>query len=706
MKLSSMRKKCFVRQLINIGCLSLILGISVQCKEEPVRITTEGFERTEALHLVENDLTNLMGQALSKENLDERFRFRLLCDTAFHNGRFSCEPDGVNSFVFRAGTPADVSHAVYTFLEKLGYTFDITSTLVPESFDFGQIRGLEFDILPKVRWRGIRQHVNFPMDISSYPIDEAKEYLNNLLRLRFNKLAVHSYPGFWHEQPQGDSILYGGNFFYDSPHYYKGNHFLKEHIRYNDSLFCIPEMEGIYFKAPLKSKKTLAWMRELLAYAKGLGFYIQFSFEPRQMTLAETEKVARHITDTYPMIDALELMTEEMGGWGATCTREEVENTLVRFWGKDVLNDSVLTSCIRDRQSDLNSLYLQLGQNMEAVSHLKKQDFPKELKLGIYCTTGYASAAYHLVRKMQPDVPVALMPSHGSDGVNRGIRKLVRTTDDLDATEIYSWIEFDGLMYLQQNAIKGINDLFAYTDTLSAANQLASVCFNHWRTCENRITARFASEASLAGSMPVDGFYDSYARRVGLDASLFGKIMTEINSLDSFATTGLGNIGFCWTGAWKHSGLFKWMNIENIDKVMAGYEAVKASLETLVQTAVSNSGKEMVALLENRVDATILYLKAFKVATGIRTVDESKMAAEDKAKVIEVCNNALDAFEQYIEKYAEVLPDRGSEGVMVSVWNAPMYGLKLIRERLAGVPLEDSWHNEAPVDSPPLPIHN
>lgn len=257
----------------------------------------------------------------------------------------------------------------------MGYTFDITSTLV-ERFDFGKIKNLEFDVTPKVRWRGIRQHVNFPMDISSYPIGEAKAYLDNLLRLRFNKLAVHSYPGFWHEQPQGDSILYGGNFFYDSPHFYKGNPFLKEHIRYNDSLFCIPEMEGIYFDAPLKSKKTMAWMRELLEYAKGLGFYIQFSFEPRQLSLDATAEVARHIADTYPMIDALELMTEEMGGWGASCTREEVEKTLVRFWGKEMLADSVVTSCIRDRQSDLNSLYMQLGQNMQAVSHLKGQGFP------------------------------------------------------------------------------------------------------------------------------------------------------------------------------------------------------------------------------------------------------------------------------------------------------------------------------------------
>lgn len=539
-----MNMKAFAKYMMKMCSLALIAVLPVQCADRSVYISIHGFNETEALRLAEKDLSDLMGQAMQKENVTDKYRFTLVRDTACRLGSFQCMEVAPCSFEFKAADEVSVSHAVYTFLERLGYTFDITSTLVPEHFDFDNIKGCEFNVTPKVRWRGIRQHVNFPMDISSYPIDEAKEYLNNLLRLRFNKLAVHSYPGFWHEQPQGDSILYGGNFFYDSPHFYQNNELLKRHVRYNDSLYCIPEMESIYFDAPLKSKKTMAWMRELLEHAKALGFYIQFSFEPRTMTLDNTAEVAAHIAETYPMIDALELMTEEMGGWGASCTRQEVEHTVERFWGKEMLKDTVVMSCIRERQSDLNSLYTQLGQNMQTVEYLKKRNFSKDLKLGIYCTTGYAPAAYHLVRKIQPDVPVALMPSHGSDGVNRGIRKPVHNTNDLDATEIYSWIEFDGLMYLQQNAIKGINDLLAYTDTLSGETQLSSVCFNHWRTCENRVTARFASEASLGGSKQVDDFYKDYARRVGLDEALFGKIMDEINRLDSFSTTALGNIGF------------------------------------------------------------------------------------------------------------------------------------------------------------------
>ena len=266
---------------------------------------------------------------------------------------------------------------------------------------------------------------------------------------------------------------------------------------------------------------------------------------------------------------------------------------------------------------------------------------------------------------------------------------------------------FDGLMYLQQNAIEGINGLFAYTDRLMGDEQLPSVCFNHWRTCENRVTARFASEVVLNGSMRLDDFYLAYARRLGITSpEAFAAVMKEINQLDSFSTGGLGNIGFCWTGGWRHAGLFKWMNVDNIDKAMAGYESADRQLIGLLDKTSSQSARDVLSLLENKTAATVIYLKAFKVATAIRTIDEQKMTAKDKQRVVDICNEALTVFEEYIDKYAELLPDRGSEGVIVSVWNSPMYGLKLIRQNLGGVPLEDSWHNENPVDSPPLPIRN
>ena len=36
--------------------------------------------------------------------------------------------------------------------------------------------------------------------------------------------------------------------------------------------------------------------------------------------------------------------------------------------------------------------------------------------------------------------------------------------------------------------------------------------------------------------------------------------MRLINEADSYATVNLGNIGFCWVGAWSNGGLFTCMS--------------------------------------------------------------------------------------------------------------------------------------------------
>ena len=75
------------------------------------------------------------------------------------------------------------------------------------------------------------------MDISAYPLDEAKEYLNRLMRMRFNQIAIHSYPNLWHEVKTGDSTELAGNFFYNRPHPIPNLAVIKNNIRFNTTNF-------------------------------------------------------------------------------------------------------------------------------------------------------------------------------------------------------------------------------------------------------------------------------------------------------------------------------------------------------------------------------------------------------------------------------------------------------------------------------------
>jgi hypothetical protein len=53
----------------------------------------------------------------------------------------------------------------------------------------------------------------------------------------------------------------------------------------------------------------------------------------------------------------------------------------------------------------------------------------------------------------------------------------------------------------------------------------------------------------------------------------------------------------------------------------------------------------------------------------------------------------------------ELMPDRGCEGTLINFWHAPIYGLKVIRYKYAGIPIDADPVIENRKDAPPLPIY-
>lgn len=56
------------------------------------------------------------------------------------------------------------------------------------------------------------------MDISSYSLKEAKEYIRNLARMRMNAITFHSYNGQWHPYRKDGQRVPAGHFFYGQRH--------------------------------------------------------------------------------------------------------------------------------------------------------------------------------------------------------------------------------------------------------------------------------------------------------------------------------------------------------------------------------------------------------------------------------------------------------------------------------------------------------
>ena len=605
-------------------------------------------------------------------------------------------------------------HAVHGFLEHLGFQFEFTGTIPPSIIHTDTLSNGNYTTIPFARWRGIRQHVNFPMDISSYPIEEAKVYLKNMIRMRFNKLAVHSYPNLWHEVHTGDSIEYAGNFFYNRPHEIPAIPIIKNNIRFNDKYFVIPAIEPYYTDRGRKSAMAVNWMSELLSYAKSIGLRIQFSVEPRRRgDINYILDNCRSAVQNYPMIDELEVITEELGGWGNTCSDTAVRNALVNYFGKEVLEDTLITNVIRKNQTDLDNLVHQMGRNIEAIKIINKDPVfasgRTSLKLGVYCTIQpYAAMAYYLARKYMPTTEVTIMPGHGSVRTANHFAKVQATASDLAKTTVFSWIEFDGLMFTQQNPIAGIASLVNDLGARNKGQQVNAIIFNHWRTAENRTAAKYAALTSLLGPIKKDDFYTSYAKKIGIaDTAAFADNMKKLEEIDQLSTNDLPNVGFCWVGAWLQGAPYTWMNRNMLQKVNNMYDSVGRSMEEIKNAVNNPAGQAYLDFLCNRIGTSSLYLRAFSAGAVIQSIekDESgKYSASAAARATSICNQALSIFEKYMEMHTRKMPDRGTEGTLINLWHGPMYGLKVLRKNIGNTPMDALIKEEKSSDAPPLPI--
>lgn len=621
---------------------------------------------------------------------------------------------GLINVIFSGESPTEITHAVHGFLEHLGFHFGFDGTKRPEAIRLDSLTAGTYTTQPYTRWRGIRQHVNFPMDISSYPQEEAREYLRRLVRMRFNKIAVHSYPNLWHEVNTGDTIERAGNFFYDRPHPIPDHPLIRERIRFNTSLFCMPEAEALYGDRIARSRTATAWMKDLLTYAKSIGLRIHFSIEPRRRgDIAYILDNARSAIEQYPMIDELGIITEELGGWGNTCTDTMVRDVLQRRFGPESLQDTMVTRVIRPKQTDLDNLLEQLGRNMEGIRQIPQQSWFRnrkiELQLGIYCTIPeYAGVAYHLARKGLPGIDLGIMPGHGSVRTANHLARIRKGADDLAKTTILSWIEFDGLMFSQQNPVDGIEALFLQLDSLRGGRQLNTILFNHWRTAENAVTARYAAEASLMGPRDRNDFYRDQTKIIGLkDENKYITVMHTLEKLDRICTNDLPNVGFCWIGAWLSGGPYTWMNRPLLKQMSMAYDSLRIDVHEMTKPLPAGYGRTQLSLLENRLLTSHLYLSAFDAACGIQSLAKDNGNAytkESKEAAGLMLDHSLRLYERYMEAHGKSMPDRGCEGTLINLWHGPMYGVKVLRERIAGIPMDVPAQKTSATDAPPLPI--
>ena len=699
----------------------LLISIAVAllcCKRQPDSAVILTDEDGEIFNFAKAELTKFSEQAGAfrfSENEDAKWQFSLKVDKTMDPYSFSYKSetkDGKNHVTLKGAEPASLLHSVYSFLEQGGYLFEISGAVLPKGFSTENLKNTEEEIKPVVKKRGIRQHINFPMDISSYTLEDAKAYIQNLARMRFNFIVFHSYPGQWYEVNRADTTEYAGHYFYGHRHDVPEHPSIKGKVT-NIKTFCIPEIEADFDNKTVRSKKSVEWLGKLMKEAKRCGLTVQLSCEPRLdgTDIEQSKEIVYSIAEQYPMIDYLELITEETGGWGPACTREQTRETLASHFGAAVLNDTVVTAPIRDRQSDLAKIFGQLGHNIKlskALANDKNRSFPP-IKIGIYCSVAdYTGSLYHLARTYAPDNEITVLPGHHSQRVLINTPKFIRNSEDWDHTMIYSWIEFDGMMYTQQNGIDGIRGIINEAAAKAPNNKVNAILFNHWRTAENHITARYAAEATLSGAIPTSEFYKNYAAKLGIGSpEVFADVMQLIDKKDWEITTQYPNMGFCWVGAWRNGGSLGRGDALSLQEDINDFETIRQELANCLTDSKTEVANTTLRFLDNRLRCSILYFRAFLKTSALQQFDadlESGLNEEQKKQYVDVCNQALLIFDQYMALHAEMMPDRGCEGTLISIYHSPVKGLKILRERNGGVKMEEKFNTDSPVDAPPLPI--
>ncbi len=608
-------------------------------------------------------------------------------------------------FLLRGADVTCVLHAAYTFLEQMGWRFELTGPVQLGEADAANFK--PFHITPAVKQRGIRQHINFPMDISSYTCEEAREYIRNLARLRYNHITFHSYPNQWIDGKQASDLKTAGAFFYGQRHDIPDHPLLKRAID-NETTFCIPEIEAHVDDLEQRSKMAIAWLQAVMAEAARCGLHIQFSFEPRHGNRTLTLATCRHILDLYPWIDTLELISTETGGWGEPNDAETVRKALDLHYSVELQQSPEFLAAMNAGKANFDHIMTQLAHLIEAVRAFQPKAAAKhvDLVLGVYCVLPeFHPAILRVVRERLPrEISFAFLPEHSSGRVAKAMADLQQDDADWQRTFLYSWLEFDGTMYLQQNGVPGLERLFS-----TLQGKVQGMAFNHWRTAENQLVARYAAEACLHGSIPAAHFYADYARCLGIgDPPAFAEAHERMADADWMATNKLFNIGFCYAGCWGRTGL-GYFTHWRIDDILENRDLFNQAHDLLARCArktTSKAGRKFLSFLDNRVRCTMVYLEAMAKGSELqkfKDLQPDDLTESQKADVIAICDAALTLLEQYMTLHAQAMPDRGCQGTLISVYYTPLAVLKRIRSDYAGIPTDLPFIPTSH-DEPPSPI--
>ena len=630
---------------------------------------------------------------------------------------WSIRGDG-HALEIRGGSPSAVYCGVCDALADAGIRFTADGYSAPLGFDAEGFFALSKDVRPKFRLRGIRQHINFPMDISAYSLKEAKEYIRSVARMRFNAITFHSYPGQWHETRPDDPADHAGHFFYGQVHPIPADDPLTASRIGNRKIYCIPEAEAIFDDEEKRADYARYWLNELMKTAKEAGMTVTLSVEILSDNAEAEGRMLHVLCETYPLIDMLELISEECGGFRDQpgLTRENVTAFLTDLFGDRILGADGKVPGLPDHlPGQLGSSAVCLKRMLRVLenrdSWLDGLSRRPELRAGLYLTDRDTLRVLRpVLRDNLPEgMTMSLLPAHGALAAADNIECTGTLSSDWQNTMFYSWAEFDGNMFIQQMSTEGIEKLASLPP--EDCDSAYGFSINHWRTAENTLAISYAAEAGIS-AMPADAFYRRYAERCGIaDPDGFAALCRRLARADTYNRDNLFNIGFCAVGCWLNwhrKGDYmrpRGFAMKDYRHAVSEYETAIDEARALLPSAGKKEGTAWLRLMINRCGASILHIRSMMVLEELNEVfdfDHPAPVTDETAKdrIEEILKRSRKTAEAYLHLYGEILPDRGGEGQLASYHETTLVYIDAVAAPFtkSGAVMEKETY-----DAPPMP---
>jgi len=350
--------------------------------------------------------------------------------------------------------------------------------------------------------------------------------------------------------------------------------------------------------------------------------------------------VCKTILSAYPQIDILEMLTPENAG-----NPDKILSKYIDI--AKLLKETLGTECPR-------------------------------LVLGVYETGPALKDGLNYLRQYCPSyIQWSFLPAHRARAVADAIQDAQFMKEDWQRSIIYTWIEFDGLMYLQQNSVLATQQLLHLAKKSLEDDPVPSIAFNHWRTAENRTALRYAARACLEAGFTPEMFYAEYSHTLGLDdVKLYTEAMKELDDVDAFCRDNLFNIGFSYVGSWIAPAGISWTRSwkeNDLQEAVHRFSEIQLKLAGSINTTSTREGRQYLRFLDNRLRATIIHLQAINQLMDLHDVCDDAhpelLGMNDQKMVREHCNAAMELAEKYMKLHAEAIEDRGCEGTLISYYH-------------------------------------